>query len=484
MSYNMKYIKKAIIENFQSHKYTEIEFDEYLNVIVGPSDHGKSAIIRALKWALFNEPSGDFFIREGEKYCSVTVVFNDNTKVKRYRSKSKNAYYLYDEDGNETAFEGFGTTVPQEIIEKTSMRKVVLDSNQSNAINIGEQLEGPFLLSEKSVTRANAIGRLVGVHIVDDALKDTLKDIRNLNIKKKSHEETLANLQESLKEYDYLTDLIEKVKRLEKLKEIIHNRQMKLDKLTNISLDLDKVYEEIRLSEEYLKKLKNLYKVIEIEKELSERIRNFNYINNKYIRLMEIKNQIREDGELLESLKEIHRTKDIIDTLNINYIKMSRLNKINVDYNHLIYSIEKSKLILSKLQEISKIDENINLIEKDYLKLVELLNLKYKLDRVNKSLSIGAVYTDKLSNVDVAFNIQNTLEAKNDVLKKLTYLKEKYDLIMMKKSEAEKNLLEINSSLDESLNQYKFILTKIEVCPLCFNKIDGSTIDEIISNYK
>ena len=59
----MRYIKKIILENFQSHKYSVIELNEELNVIVGPSDSGKSAIIRGLKWALYNEPSGDYFIR-------------------------------------------------------------------------------------------------------------------------------------------------------------------------------------------------------------------------------------------------------------------------------------------------------------------------------------------------------------------------------------------------------------------------------------
>src|SRR5690554_3878620 len=116
----MKYIKKVILENFQSHKYTEIELDQYLNVIVGPSDQGKTAIIRGLKWALFNEPSGDFFIREGETECSVTVIFNDNSKIKRYRSKNKNVYYLYNNEGKELILEGFGTKVPQEVINKTS----------------------------------------------------------------------------------------------------------------------------------------------------------------------------------------------------------------------------------------------------------------------------------------------------------------------------------------------------------------------------
>lgn len=83
----MRYIKKIILQNFQSHKYTVIELDEELNVIVGPSDSGKSAIIRALKWVLYNEPAGDFFIREGEREASVTLEFSDNIKVKRFRKK-------------------------------------------------------------------------------------------------------------------------------------------------------------------------------------------------------------------------------------------------------------------------------------------------------------------------------------------------------------------------------------------------------------
>ena len=49
----MRYIKKIILQNFQSHKYSIVELDEQLNVIVGPSDSGKSAIIRALKWVLY-----------------------------------------------------------------------------------------------------------------------------------------------------------------------------------------------------------------------------------------------------------------------------------------------------------------------------------------------------------------------------------------------------------------------------------------------
>ena len=75
----MKYIKKVNLVNFQSHKDTTIEFDKGLNIIVGASDSGKTSILRGIKWALYNDPSGDYFIREGESECSVTIYFSDMT---------------------------------------------------------------------------------------------------------------------------------------------------------------------------------------------------------------------------------------------------------------------------------------------------------------------------------------------------------------------------------------------------------------------
>ena len=70
-------ITKLTLENFQSHKYTVINFDEGLNSIVGATDSGKTAIFRALKWALYNDPSGDYFIRTGEDYVSVKVELSN-----------------------------------------------------------------------------------------------------------------------------------------------------------------------------------------------------------------------------------------------------------------------------------------------------------------------------------------------------------------------------------------------------------------------
>src|SRR5690606_35753403 len=256
-------------------------------------------------------------IREGESECSVTVTFSDNTKIKRYRSKSKNLYILYDKEGNEKIFEGFGTLVPKEIIAATSIRKVPLDSNQTNSINISEQLEGPFLISEKSSVRANAIGRLVGVHIVDDALKDTLKDIRNLNIKKKSYEETLDVLYNNLEEYEYLDNLIDRIEELDKVKHFIYKSEQKLTKLDFLRNELNKLNKEIKLMEDYLRKLNNIDKIITIERRLSQDIKKHIYLSDKYYELNNIREQIKHNSNLVKVLKNTFTVENLLEKINL-----------------------------------------------------------------------------------------------------------------------------------------------------------------------
>ena len=81
----MIYITKVHLENFQSHKNTSLEFDRGLNVILGNSDSGKTAILRAIKWALYNEPQGDYFIMQGQNQVLVEIEFSNGAIIKRLK---------------------------------------------------------------------------------------------------------------------------------------------------------------------------------------------------------------------------------------------------------------------------------------------------------------------------------------------------------------------------------------------------------------
>ena len=54
-------IQEVTIEGYQSHTNSTFRLSPGLTVITGPSDAGKTAIIRALRWFAFNEPTGEAF---------------------------------------------------------------------------------------------------------------------------------------------------------------------------------------------------------------------------------------------------------------------------------------------------------------------------------------------------------------------------------------------------------------------------------------
>ena len=172
----MGVISSLTLENFQSHKESKIVFDKGLTVIIGQTDQGKSAIIRALKWVLYNEPRGTDFITAGYRTCRVSLEMNDGTIITRERDGNRNRYILIRE-GNEQIFEGFGHNIPLDIIKAHGIPKVHIDVDTTSMVNLAEQLEAPFLVSENGSNRAKALGRLIGIHIIDAAQRATLKDI-------------------------------------------------------------------------------------------------------------------------------------------------------------------------------------------------------------------------------------------------------------------------------------------------------------------
>lgn len=158
------------IQNFQSHKHSKISLSSGINALVGNSDCGKSAVLRALCWAILNSPSGDAHlsywlktksggIKTGAS-CEVTVtVGDDNGKidVSRIRSNSFNGYRQYD-GGSEATFEALRADVPMQIRKGLNL----------DTVNIQRQLDGPFLLSSTPGEVARYINTLVNLTKIDE----------------------------------------------------------------------------------------------------------------------------------------------------------------------------------------------------------------------------------------------------------------------------------------------------------------------------
>lgn len=479
----MKYIEKVILQNFQSHIFTEIQFDNRLNIIVGPSDSGKTAILRGIRWALFNEPSGDYFIREGESECSVEVLFNDGIRIKRYRSKSKNIYFLYDRDNNEMKFEGFGTSVPEEIIEATGIKKILLDSDISKSINISDQLEGPFLLSERTSTRANSIGRLVGVNIIDDALRESLKDSRNMSNLKKNIDDEIVLISEELLQYDYLDELKRRIDYIETLRNEINEKNKLLAKYKGLLERHEIILKEKLQIKLELEKYSNLEKIAYNISEILDTIKIYNFYNHK----KEILKKItlgKKDSEMiymaLKDLEEVEYNLYSVDKLISDTQKLKNLKKKYVD---IILGLKKLRYISERLSSLHIVENNINSIYKYNQEYNKLIMINQGICTIRKRLNIGYEYMREFNSTKEIEDIYKELREKTIIINNFNKLSKEY-----KRNQNEINITKskcFNSKKDiqYNLGKYEELLQKLEICPLCFSNIDKDKVNHIIKHY-
>ena len=359
-----------------------------------------------------------------------------------------------------------------------------MDGKQSNSINISDQLEGAFLLSERSAIRANAIGRLVGVHLVDEAITDTLKDIRNFGLLKRNTNEQLNKQIEEIEKYDYLDELEETIKILEKNKNKIFDLEQNVNKLKQISINLKNTESDTTKIESIIIKLANLDDIISKTKELSIKIKIYLFIDNKFKTLLDIKNNICYNENIINKTKKLVIINNYIKNLQVLVAKRDQLLKLRIKKINIEENLKYNKNILVNLKSLHKFDENIINIDCNYSKLELLKSLNNKILIIDKKISFGINYLNKLSNIDKIGSKITSIENKYNPLCSMIKIKNKREILL---TELKKTKILINN-YDEEIKHlivtYKNILSKFEVCPLCLNKIDKNTLDKIVENYK
>jgi exonuclease SbcC len=171
-------INKLTMTNFQAHENTTIEFQPGVNVIVGPSDRGKSSIIRALQLIFFNRPGGDAFIRHGAKQCHVEVDLAGGNTISRTRSSVKNEYAV-----NGAVLKAPGREVPKEVSDVYPIQE----------INFQGQHDSPFMLSESAGEVGRMLNKMVDLTSIDRSLS-------YLNGKKRDLSQKIESVRDNIKE--------------------------------------------------------------------------------------------------------------------------------------------------------------------------------------------------------------------------------------------------------------------------------------------
>lgn len=484
MTSSMVRIKKLIIENFQSHKHTEMDFSEGFNIIFGQSDHGKSAIIRALKWLLYNEPRGTDFIRHGASYAKVTVVLDNNYTIVRERSQSKNKYILFYPDGKSMTFEGFGNEIPAEITKAHGIFKYEPDSNASSSLNIGEQLEGPFLLSETGAVRAKAIGRLIGLHIIDKAIRNCNVDIRRENQSEEKAKSELLDIEKRLDEYKFLNTVGERLKGtgaiIDKTRELI----VKLGRLELIKKEYEAViggYNDVKARLDKLSRLKECeidIKTCEINiKTLDRLIKAKNVSREIELEMADLSIFQGRTSMLSQSAEIINnavKKKNMLDSMEkLKYMK----DRVEGEIASAAAQLEKTKntgrceqVLVSAREKETRVSKMLSILER-------LKDSSIKIGRQEKVLSLGPGIdrcVDRINSISLKFERLNKIESLAGVLEDIN----------TKMGVGERYIDKARKDIIKYTSEYAKVLSAAGKCPTCGNDISGEAMSEILKHYE
>lgn len=233
-------IHSLTIKGFQSHADTKITFDDGLNVIIGPTGSGKSGVIRAIEYILFNKLDDSNFITLGMNGFEGTIKFSSGKSITRIRNKKENVYILQNEneDTEPVIMTGFGEGPVETVLNFHGIKPIKI-GKKDRFISVHSQHEQPFFLTETPGDKAKLIGSIAKTDIVDIAISDLALDIKRDQVRFNSITDSIRVQNEKIEMFGNIEDMkldFEKSKRiLSQLEEL----ESKNTKLTSTSASID-----------------------------------------------------------------------------------------------------------------------------------------------------------------------------------------------------------------------------------------------------
>lgn len=234
------------VRNFQSHKITDIDFSPGVNVILGPSDSGKTALIRALRWAFFNLPQGDAFRSDWGGDTRVAVGLEDGRLI-RDKTNSQNLYMLNDEE-----FKAFGRNVPEPISEFLNLSR----------INLLSQYDPPFMIAWKPTERGEYLNKICNYEVIDRA-------IRNVNKMIRTEKSAIKSLEGELKRHKENEEALPDIEAMDEALSAIEEKETDLD---GVLKDIADMEDQISILDRSAKRLAEFNTLLPAEGDIDDLI--------------------------------------------------------------------------------------------------------------------------------------------------------------------------------------------------------------------
>lgn len=401
-----RYITKIRLYRFQGYTDETVYLGRTTNAIRGMSDSGKSSISRAINWVLYNRPVKAVaeYVAYDEEHCFVTVFFSDNTAITRGRRRDEN-YYILDKNGKKTEFKGFGFEVPPEITEAHGMPRVVFDDNYSMSLNVGMQNDPVFLFDDSDSRKSKLLGKISGAERMDGGIDVINTWNRTAVAARKDLLARVKKLNESIKAYDYLDDMIGLVDGLEDLANTIDSNQ----DTKNEIMKLASSYLTLELSKETLLSIilhePNLLELDKLVAKLESLQTYSDELNDAFSRYEEYQQSKTVSDKLLAQEANIDMLSKHLEDLQNEIGRHQELTEIFNEYTDIVVNLNENAKLIGSKYAIYAVSDLISQID-------NMNDIATKMYDVGQLFKNNAVDIETMSNMvaEIEQNIANITE--------------------------------------------------------------------------
>ncbi len=356
----MKKLQKIELENFQSHKNTVIPFADGVTILTGPTNHGKSSILRALRKILRDLPAGDNFITFGEKGYRIKLYFDDCIVT---RQVGKINRYIVEKEGREIqTFDNFGKHIPKEILEVFNILDIIKYRDISFDFHFTDQYK-LFLLDDPASVKAKLFGKLTGIDVLDQAQQEANIRIKQQKRNIKTCDTEISDIKEVLIKYECIDKLLQEGTNCQSSQEKIQQLNIEKEFLINHLQNIKRLEGEIVFCKKQLNSFKSL-DFVDLLK-VDTLLRDYQFLNNIIIQLQKIDKEHTIYKQRYRVLNEELNIKNIESLYEEHTFLIAFLNKI-VKMEEAIKNWKKDKEEVNKEQNVFIVESEKILKEAGY----------------------------------------------------------------------------------------------------------------------
>lgn len=370
-------IKSATLENFQSHKDTKFDFHPGINAIIGASNKGKSAVLRALYWCVYNRPSADplishWAVKDEKQIATMSVsVEKESGSCTRIRNTNVNGYTV-----NGTKYGAIKTDVPEAVQRFFDISEV----------NIQKQMDAPFLLSENAGEIARFFNRIIKLEDIDKALSLIESKRRASKADISRYEENLSGYKAEYERYAGLKDIQEKVSVFEKTESRAIEKMNQRTAIQTLLSTIDNNGDLARRAG----KITALESIIEeyetLESDIAGRKNNVLILNSLISLEYSAKKDIEKADTILSLQSDIGKYDKISDSIQKKTSQVSALSAIIKGIKQAKISISSSDSIVSLSEFIEKQEKYAEKISDMKEKAENIRNILLKCEKSNRTM--------------------------------------------------------------------------------------------------